>query len=105
MEMINMTENNELYNPDIVTVEDDEGNTHTFEIADAIETDDARYVAIIPVFDDSQEYLESDGELIILQVIQDGDSEMLAPIEDEDKFDEIAEIFEERLADLFEIEE
>ena len=98
-----MDEYNE-YNPDIVTVEDEEGNVHTFEIADAIETDDARYVALIPVYDNPEEILEGDGELIILEVIEEGGNEVLAPIEDEEIFEEIASVFEERLEELYEIE-
>lgn len=98
-----MDENKE-YNPDIITVEDDEGKVHTFEIADAIETDDARYVALIPVYDDPEEMLAGDAELIILEVIEENGNEMFAPIEDEDIFDDIAAVFEERLQDLYEIE-
>ena len=97
-------EENKEYNPDIVTVEDENGKEHTFEIADAIETDEARYVALIPVYDDPTEMLSDDGELIILEVIEENGNEILAPIEDEETFDEIAEIFEERLEELFEIE-
>lgn len=100
-----MNDNNEIYNPDIVTVEDDEGKVHTFEIADAIETDDARYVALLPVYEDSEELLEDDGELIILEVVEENGAEMLAPIEDESEFDKIANIFEDRLTDLFEFEQ
>ena len=98
-----MDENKE-YNPDIVTVEDENGNVHTFEIADAIETDDARYLAMIPVYDDPQDILTGDGELIIVEVLEEDGNEILAPIEDDELFDEIAAIFEERLEDLYEIE-
>ncbi len=98
-----MDENKE-YNPDIITVEDDEGKVHTFEVADRIETDDARYVALIPVYDDPEELLSGDAELIVLEVIEENGDELLAPIEDEDTLDEIASIFEERLQDLYEIE-
>ncbi len=98
-----MQENKE-YNPDLVTVEDENGKEHSFEIADAIETDEARYVALIPVYDDKTDILSGDGELIILEVVEENGNEILAPIEDEETFDEIAEIFEERLEDLYEIE-
>lgn len=98
-----MDENKE-YNPDIVTVEDENGNVHTFEIADAIETDDARYLALIPVYDNPEDILSGDGELIIVEVVEEGDNEILAPIEDDELFDEIASIFEERLEELYEIE-
>lgn len=98
-----MDENKE-YNPDIITVEDDEGNTHTFEVADRIETDDARYVALIPVYDDPEELLSGDAELIVLEVIEENGDELLAPIEDEQTLKEIGSIFEDRLQDLYEIE-
>lgn len=93
------------YGPDLVTVQDEEGNEHQFEWLDAIETDEARYVALAPVFDDPNEALQDDGELIILRVETENGEDLLVPIEDDEEFDEIAEIFEERLADLYEIEE
>ena len=74
------------YGADLVTVMDDEGNEHQFELLDAIETDGGR-------------------ELIILEVNEEDGEEILVPIEDEDTFDEIAGLFEERLADLYEIED
>lgn len=93
------------YGADLVTVADEDGKEHQFEIIDAIETDNGRYVALLPVYDDPAETLNDDGELIILQVTEEDDGEMLVPIEDDELFDEIADIFEERLSDLYEIEE
>lgn len=95
----------EQFGNDLVTVMDDEGNQHEFEILDAIETDEARYVALLPVYHDPSELVNDDGELIILTVKEENGEEVLLPIEDDDEFDEIAEIFEERLADLYEVEE
>ena len=95
----------EEYGPDIITVMDDDGAEHEFEVLDRIETDDdKRYVAIIPSFDSPEEMLEDDGELIILRVIEEDEGNILEPIEDEDEFDEIASIFQERLSDYFEFE-
>lgn len=93
------------FGADLVTVLDDEGNQHQFELVDAIETDDGRYVALLPVYDDPDESVNDDGELIILEVAEEDGEEILAPIEDEDTFDDIAAIFEERLSNLYEIEE
>ncbi|MFY9197730.1 MAG: DUF1292 domain-containing protein, partial [Acutalibacteraceae bacterium] len=59
------------YNPDIITVVDEDGKEHIFEELDRIETDEGRYVALIPVYDDSEEILDDDGELIILRVIEE----------------------------------
>lgn len=99
-------DNNQEYNPDLVTVIDENGDEHTFEELDRIETDEGRFIALIPAFDDSEEIIESDGELIILEVSEDdnGDS-ILSPIEDDALFNKIGKIFEDRLSDLYEIEE
>lgn len=93
------------FGADLVTVLDDEGNQHQFELVDAIETDDGRYVALLPIYDDPDDSLNDDGELIILEVVEEDGEEILAPIEDEDAFEEIAGIFEERLSQMYEIEE
>ena len=78
---------------------------HTFEELDRIETDDARYVALLPVYDEAEDILDDDGELIILKVNEEDGETYLEPIEDEDEFNEIGSIFEERLSDLFDIHE
>ena len=93
------------FGADLVTVSDEDGKEHQFEIVDAIETDDGRYVALLPVYDDPSELADDDGELIILGVEEENGEEILVPIEDDDTFDEIAEIFEDRLSDLYEVEE
>lgn len=96
----------ENFGNNIVSVVDEEGVEHTFEELDRIETDDGRYIALLPIYNEAEEILDGDGELIILSVVEDEDGETyLEPIEDEALFNEIGEIFEERLADYFEFEE
>ena len=95
----------EEYNPDIVSVVDDDGVEHTFEELDRIETDTGRYVALLPVYDDVEDIIDDDGEIIILQVEEENGETFLCQIEDEKIFNEIEKIFEERLSDfLFEDE-
>lgn len=94
------------YNPDIVSVIDENGEEHIFEELDRIETDDARYVALIPVYDEAEEILEDDGEIILLKVEEEANGDTyLCPIEDAKEFDEVQSIFEERLEELFSDEE
>lgn len=52
---------------DILTLEDDDGVEHTFEVLDAIDNGENRYMALSPVFDDPQESLDDSGELVILK--------------------------------------
>ena len=95
----------EEFGNNIVSVLDDEGNEHQFELLDAIETDDGRYVALLPIYSEAEDAIEDDGELIILEVVNHEGEDILIPIEDEERFDEIAEIFEERLSEYYEINE
>ncbi len=94
----------EEYNPDIVTVIDENGEEHIFEELDRIETDKAKYVALLPVYDEAQEILDDDGEFIILKVSEENGETYLEPIEDDDEYDEVGRIFEERLEDMFSFE-
>ena len=91
----------EEYTPEIVSVIDDDGIEHLFEELDRIETDDGKYIALIPVIDDEVIDDEDEGiELIILNVDEESDGNaILSPIEDPKVFEEIAAIFEERLID------
>ncbi len=93
---------NEDFGPDIVSVVDENGVEHTFEELDRIETDEGKFVALLPIYDEAEEILDSDGELIILQVIEEDGEFYLEPIEDDKLFDKVGKLFEERLADLFE---
>ena len=92
------------FGADLMTIVDDEGNRHQFELLDAIETDDGRYVALLPVYDQPEESVQDDGELVILEVVEEDGEELLVTIDDDYIFNEIAEIFEDRLSDLYEID-
>lgn len=93
--------NEEEYMPDIVSVIDEDGAEHIFEELDRIETDSGRYVALLPVYDDPQDILEDNGELIILKVKEENGEIYLEPIEDDKEFNEIGQAFEERLASSY----
>ena len=95
----------EEFNPDLVSVIDENGVEHVFEELDRIETDTAKYVALLPVYDEAEEIIDDDGELIILKVCEEDGETYLEPIEDDNEFNEIGKIFEERLSELFSFEE
>lgn len=96
---------NEEYNPDIVTLSNDEGEEYTFEIIDAIETDESRYLALLPVYDSPEDMVDDSGELVILKVFEDAEGEYYEEIEDDDEYETIADAFVNRLQDAFEIDE
>ncbi len=102
-----MSENikNELeYNPDIVTLADDDGKEYSFEVLDAIETDIGRYLALLPTYDDPQKMLDDSGELVIVKVGEEDGEEYYYEIEDDDEYETVADAFVDRLEDFFEID-
>lgn len=95
----------EEYTPDIVSVIDEDGKEHIFEELDRIETDSGKYVALLPLPENPDNLTEEDDELIILKVEDDKGEIYLSPIEDDNEFNEIGQIFEERLAEMFDFDE
>lgn len=96
---------NEEYNPDLITLTDDDGKEYTFEVLDAIETDEARYLALLPQYSDPQAMLDDSGELVIVKVGEEDGEEYFYEIEDDDEYETIADTFVDRLQGLFEIDE
>jgi len=92
------------YGNDILTLEDETGAEHSFEVLDAIDTGENRYLALTPVFDGPEELLEDSGDLVIVKVITDENGEeILVTIDNEEEIDEVADIFMERLEQDYDI--
>ncbi len=98
-------EQEDSFEPDLISLTDDEGKEYQFEILDQIEYNDERYLALMPKYDDPKEMLDSDGELVVLKVIVEGDEELFEEIEDDEEYEDVAGIFIDRLQDLFDITE
>lgn len=90
-------------NMDLLTLIDDEGNEHEFEILDAIETEEGCFYALLPTFAEPGEALDAET-YYIFEVIEEDGEEQLAEVEDEALLDRLAEIFEARFDELYEIE-
>ncbi|MBQ4154086.1 MAG: DUF1292 domain-containing protein [Clostridia bacterium] len=100
-----MSENNNFGN-DIITLVDDDGKEYAFEVLDAIETDDGRYLAMLPYYTDAKEKLDDSGELVLVKSILDEDGEeYFEDIPDDDEYETVADLFISRLQDEFEINE
>ena len=84
----------------------DDGKNYEFEILDAIETDDGRYLAMIPYFANAKDKLDDSGELVLVKVFEDEDGEeYFEDIPDDDEYETVADLFINRLQDLFDIDE
>ena len=90
-----MSDMNE-YQPDLFTLEDEDGNEETFELIDVVKEEETTYYALIPQQSDPDNLEEDDYFVILKQDDNDPDG-MLVSIEDESELDRLAEIFIQRL--------
>lgn len=99
-----MDNEKDLYEPDILSVTDDNGNEILFELLERYETDDDVYVAITEFHDDAEEIVDADYEVIILKVLEEDGEEYLAEIENEEEYEKISEILMSMVEEKFEVE-
>lgn len=98
-----MSEEKSEYTPDLYTLEDENGVEQTFEMLDALETEDGqRYFALVPYAENPEDALSDSDELVILKAEMEGDEEILVSIDDDDEFDRIGQIFLKRIEEMFE---
>ncbi len=89
------------YEADLLTLVDDEGQEHEFEIIDELENDDGHYIALVPT-QQNPEDVSSDAETYyIFEVIEDDGEEELQEVDDDELLDKLADIFESRFNEAF----
>lgn len=89
------------YSPDLITLVDDEGTEHNFEILDTVEYDGKEYYALYPVFDNPEDMVADSGEYYIMEAMDSDEGWELAEVDDDDLIDKLSVIFEDRFADKF----
>lgn len=97
-------DNNE-FKADLITLVDEDGEEHEFEILDVIENDEGCFYALLPNFLSAEEELESSATYYIFESIENDGEFELAEVEDEELLDRLAQEFEDRFAELYEFTE
>ena len=95
-------ETEEEYQPDLMTLEDEDGNEVTFEVIDALDHKGVHYLAVVE-YAENEDDLDEDAQLVILSVGEDDEGEYLDVVEDDETLLEVSKLFEKRLSDQFEI--
>ena len=97
--------NEEMYEPDIISVNDEDGNEILFELLERYETDDDVYVAITEYRDDDEDIVEADFEVIIPKVVTDDNGdEYLEEIQDEMEYEQVSDILMSKVEEKFDVE-
>lgn len=94
----------EEYEADLITLEDEEGKEHVFEVIDAADLDDVHYMALVPYVEDEEDLLNADLELLLMRVGEDAEGEFMDIVEDEAELAKVSAMFEQRLSEFFDIE-
>lgn len=98
-------DNEEIYEPDIISVSDENGNEILFELLERYETDEDVYVAITEYRDDADDIVEADFEVIILKVVNDDNGdEYLEEIQDEMEYEQVSDILMAKVEEKYEVE-
>ena len=92
------------YSPDLITLTDEDGKEFSFEVIDAADYNDARYLAVVPYAEDSTEQLEEDANLIIMRVGEEDGEEYLDVVDDDEELYEVSDMFARRLEELYDID-
>ncbi len=92
------------FQPDILLLEDEEGNQHAFEVLDETDIDGAVYFALVPTDEDPAKALEQDAEMIIMRVDNEDEQDVLNVVQDMDELKKVADVFVKRLEDAYDID-
>ena len=101
-EIKNPNTEDEEYQPDLMTLEDEDGNEVTFEVIDALDHKGVHYLAVVEYTENEED--AEDAQLVTLSVGEDDEGEYLDVVEDDETLLEVSKLFEQRLSDDYEID-
>ncbi len=90
--------NNE-FSADLITLIDDEGTEHSFEILDIIENDDGCFYALLPQAEAKN--ITEHASYYIFEAIEENGEQVLAEVEDDNLLNKLADSFESHFEDLY----
>ncbi len=90
--------------PDLLTLEDEDGKECTFEVIDVTEIDGTRYMAVVP-YQEDPESLQEDAELILMRIGTDDEGEYMDIVDDDEELLTVGKVFEERLRAMYDIDD
>ncbi len=90
--------------PDLLTLEDEDGQEVTFEVIDATEVNGTRYLAVIP-YQEDPDSLQEDAELILMRIGTDDEGEYMDIVDDDEELLTVGKVFEERLRAMYDIDD
>ncbi len=82
----------EIFDTEVITLTDEEGNEIDFEVIASLEIDGNIYYALMPVADNEN------GECVLLKLEKDENGEdILSTIDDDDEYEKVADAFDDEV--------
>ena len=82
----------EIFDTEIITLTDEDGNEIEFEVIASLEIDGNIYYALMPVADNGN------GDCVILKLEKDENGEdILSTIDDDDEYEKVADAFDDEV--------
>ena len=82
----------EIFDTEIITLTDEEGNEIDFELISSLEIDGNIYYALMPVADNDN------GDCVLLKLEKDENGEdILSTIDDDDEYEKVADAFDDEV--------
>lgn len=91
-------ENLEEEEEGIYTLVDEDGKELKFGLLKTIEHNDEVYLALVPVDDNSE--ISSEEYVILKEAVDEDGETILITVDDDDEFDDIADIFDDELQNI-----
>lgn len=89
------------YEADLLTLIDDDGQEHEFEIIDELETDEGHFMALVPTQQDPEDISTDAETYYIFEVIEEDGEEQLQEVDDDALLDKLAGVFEARFNEAY----
>lgn len=83
------------YTPDLITLVSDDDEKVEFEILDIIENDEGKFYILYPYYENPADSVNDPGEYYIFESTGIEGEEQLSELQDDEKIDRIAKIFED----------
>lgn len=89
------------FEADLLTLIDDDGQEHEFEIIDEIENDEGHFMALVPTQQSPEDISAESETYYIFEVVEIDGEEQLQEVDDDDLLDRLADLFENRFNDSY----
>ncbi|MCL2677848.1 MAG: DUF1292 domain-containing protein [Clostridiales bacterium] len=86
----------------VLTLLDEEGKEHDFEVLDIVELDEGRYAVLLPR---DEEYANTNEAIIMKISVDENGDEVLFDIEDDEEWEKVADAYDELLEEDDDCEE